>query len=108
MRYYKTTDKNNNIISIGTGDDGIEITEEEYNALMAEIQTNMAEIQAKWDYINKLADGKITANDVPAEWRTEVVTEAEAIIAAREEAANQPEEITAEEALDILLGGETA
>ncbi len=101
MRYYKIIDSTGRLLAIGIGDDGTEITEAEYNALMAEIQ-------AKWDYINKLADGKITANDVPAEWRTEVQTEAEAIIKAREEAANQPEEITAEEALDILLGGENA
>ena len=101
MRYYKIIDPTGKLIAIGIGDDGEEITETGYNALMAEIQ-------AKWDYISRLADGTITANDVPAEWRTEGVTEAEAIIKAREEAANQPEEITAEEALDILLGGETA
>ena len=101
MRYYKILDPTGKLLAIGIGDDGIEITEAEYNALMAEIQ-------AKWDYISKLADGRITASDVPSEWRTEVVTEAEAIIAAREEAANMPEEISAEEALGILLGGETA
>lgn len=101
MRYYKIIDSTGRLLAIGIGDDGEEITEAEYNALMAEIQS-------KWDYISRLADGTITADDVPAEWRTEVVTEAEAIIAAREEAANQPEEISAEEALDILLGGETA
>lgn len=101
MRYYKIIDSTGRLLAIGIGDDGEEITEAEYNALMAEIQ-------AKSDYISKLADGTITANDVPAEWRTEVQTEAEAIIKAREEAANQPEEISAEEALGILLGGETA
>lgn len=101
MRYYKMFDKNGKLVMIGIGDGGEEITEAEYNALMAEMQ-------AKWDYINKLADGKITAADVPAEWRTEVQAGAEAIIKAREEAANQPEEISAEEALDILLGGENA
>ena len=101
MRYYKTIDNTGRLLSIGIGDDGEEITEAEYNALMAEIQ-------AKWDYISRLADGKITADDEPAEWRTEVQTEAEAIIKAREETANMPEEISAEEALDILLGGENA
>lgn len=101
MRYYKIIDSTGRLLAIGIGDDGEEITEAEYNALMAEIQ-------AKWDYISKLADGTITADDVPSEWRAEVQAEAEAIIKAREEAANQPEEITAEEALDILLGGETA
>lgn len=100
-RYFKQLDSTGRLLAIGIGYDGEEITEAEYNALMAEIQ-------AKSDYISRLADGTITANDVPAEWRTEVQAEAEAIIKAREEAANQPEEITAEEALDILLGGETA
>lgn len=101
MRYYKIIDSTGKLLLIGIGDDGEEITEAEYNALMAEIQ-------AKWDYISKLADGTITTDDVPAEWRTEVQTEAEAIIAAREEAANMPEEISADEALSILLGGEEA
>ena len=101
LRYFKQLDPTGKLLAIGIGYDGEEITEAEYNALMTEIQT-------KWDYINKLADGKITANDVPAEWRTEVQTEAEAIIKAREETANMPEEISAEEALDILLGGENA
>ena len=101
MRYYKTIDSTGRLLAIGIGDDGEEITEAEYNALMAEMQ-------AKWDYISKLADGKITATDVPVEWRTEVQEAADAIIKAREEAANQPEEISAEEALDILLGGENA
>lgn len=101
MRYYKIIDSTGRLLAIGIGDDGEEITEAEYNALMAVIH-------AQWDYISRLADGKITANDVPAEWRTEVVTEVEAIIKAREEAANMPEEITAEEALGILLGGEMA
>lgn len=101
MRYYKILDSTGKLLAIGIGDDGEEITESEYNALMEEIH-------AKWTYINKLADGEITAEDVPEKWREEVQAEAEAIIAAREEAANQPEEISAEEALDILLGGETA
>lgn len=101
MRYYKIIDSTGRLLAIGIGDDGEEITEAEYNALMAEIQ-------AKWDYISKLSDGRITATDVPAEWRAEVQAEAEAIIKAREEAANLPEEISAEEALNILLGGENA
>ena len=95
MRYYKIIDSTGRLLAIGIGDDGTEITEAEYNALMAEIQ-------AKWDYISRLADGTITANDIPAEWRTEVQTEAEAIIKAREEAANQPEELSSEEKIEQL------
>jgi hypothetical protein len=101
MRYYKIIDENGKLVAIGIGYDGEEITEEEYNALMVEIE-------AKADYISKLADGEITAEDVPEEWREEVQAKADAIIKAREEAANQPEEISADEALNILLGGEDA
>lgn len=101
MRYYKIINENGRLLAIGIGDDGEEITEAEYNALTEEIR-------AKWDYLNKLANGEITAEDVPEKWREEVQAEAEAIIKAREEAENMPEEISAEEALDILLGGVTA
>lgn len=100
MRYYKITDSTGKLLAIGTGDDGMEITEVEYHELMAEIH-------AKWDYIEKLADGKVSVSDVPEEWRAEVEAEAMLIIKGREEAANMPEELSAEEALDILLGGET-
>lgn len=99
MRYYKIIEENGKLLAIGIGDDGEEITEAEYNGLMEEIR-------AKWDYLNKLANGEITAEDVPEKWREEVQAEAEAIIKAREEAANMPEEISAEEALNIILGGE--
>ncbi|MBO5968595.1 MAG: hypothetical protein J6S14_08875 [Clostridia bacterium] len=104
MRYYKISDENGKLVAIGIGYDGEEITEEEYNALMTEIQEKTA-------YIFKLADGEITAEDVPEEWREEVQAAAEAIIKAREEAENQepiPQHISADEALNILLGGEDA
>ena len=101
MRYYKIIDDNGILVAFGIGEDGKEITEEEYNALMAEIE-------AKGEYVQKFADGEITAEDVPEEWREEVQAAAEAIIKAREEAANMPEEISANEALNILLGGEYA
>lgn len=37
MRYYKIIDSTGHLLAIGIGDDGEEITEAEYNALMAEI-----------------------------------------------------------------------
>lgn len=37
MRYYKKTDKNGQLLMIGTGLGGVEITAEEYDALSAEI-----------------------------------------------------------------------
>lgn len=39
MRYYKIIDDSNNLIMIGTGLGGIEITEDEYNALSDEIKS---------------------------------------------------------------------
>ena len=95
MRYYKIINENNKLLTIGIGDDGEEITEAEYNALMTEIQT-------KWGYINKLVDGIITADEIPSKWREEIQAEAEAIIKAREEAANQPEELSPEEEIEQL------
>ncbi len=101
MHYYKTLDSDGNLTSIGIGYDGIEITEEEYNAIAESMR-------AYGEYLQQLIDGTIDPSKVPEEWREELVATAEAIIKAREEAANQPEEISAEEALNILLGGETA
>ena len=48
MRYYKTT-ANGYIISIGTGNGGTEITEEEYNAIVYALQ-NKPEPTATTDY----------------------------------------------------------
>ena len=47
---------------------------------------------------------EITISDVPTEWQEEIQRRVEERIAAEGEAAEQ--DISAEEALDILLGGE--
>lgn len=39
MRYYEIIDDSNNLIMIGTGLGGIEISEEEYNTLSDEIKS---------------------------------------------------------------------
>ena len=65
MRYYAQRNENNTIIAIGTGPGGIEITEEEYNALLTDIQT-------KAILVNQLYNGEITLADVPAEWQEEI------------------------------------
>ena len=45
MRYYKKTDKNGQLLMIGTGLGGEEITAEEYEALSAEIaQTDLSSL----------------------------------------------------------------
>ncbi len=76
--YYKGLDKNGRIIMIGTQSfpvtpnaeiGNVEITEEEYNALMTEINSHAENVK---DYVNKVRAGEITLAEVPAEYRSEV------------------------------------
>ena len=73
-----------------------EITEEEYNRLLSEIRT-------KAYLVNLLYNGEITIDSVPAEWREEIQRRVDERIAAEGEAEDQ--DISAEEALEIILGG---
>ena len=98
MRYYKQLDDSGALIAIGTGPGNTEITEAEYNALLSEIREKAV-------YVEKLYTGEITIDDVPEAWREDVQRDVDAIRAAEEEAA---QDISAEEALNIILGGETA
>lgn len=66
MRHYAQYDESGKLIAIGIGFGGVEITEAEYNALLAEIQEKAA-------LVDHLYIGEITAEDVPAEWREEIV-----------------------------------
>ena len=95
MRYYAQYD-NNRLTAIGTGFGGVEIAEEEYNRLLTELRTKAA-------LVNSLYNGEITIDSVPAEWRDEIQRRVEERIAAEGSAEDQ--DIPAEEALDILLGG---
>ena len=97
MRYYKLIE-NDTLIGIGTGYGGTEITEAEYNALLAEIRE-------KADLVNKLYSGEITIDAVPVDWQEEIQRRVDERIAAKGTAEEQ--DIPAEEALDILLGGAT-
>ena len=97
MRYYKQFDDTGKLIAIGTGPGGTEITEAEYNTLLSEIREKAA-------CVDKLYAGEITIDDVPEAWREDVQREVDALKAADEEAAQN---ISAEEALNIILGGET-
>ena len=98
MRYYAQYSDDNKLIAIGTGPGGTEITEAEYNALLAEIREKAA-------LVDKLYSGEITIDDVPADWQEEVQRRVDERIAA--EASAEEQDISAEEALDILLGGAT-
>lgn len=98
MRYKACYDDSGKLLAIGTGAGGVEITEAEYNALLSEIREKAA-------LVNKLYSGEITLDEVPADWQEEIKRRVDERIAAEGTAEGQ--DISAEEALDILLGGAT-
>ena len=98
MRYYAQYNESNTLIAIGTGYGGTEITESEYNALLSEIRE-------KTSLVNQLYNGEITIDDVPEGWQEEIQRRVDERIAA--EGIAEEQDISAEEALDILLGGAT-
>lgn len=98
MRYYAQYNESNTLIAIGTGYGGTEITESEYNTLISEIREKAV-------LVDKLYSGEITIADVPEAWREEIQRRVDERIQADGEAEEQP--ISAEEALDIILGGAT-
>lgn len=64
MRYYAEYD-GDTIIAVGTGFGGTEITEDDYKAVLAEIEEKRL-------LADRLYAGEITIEDVPEKWRTEV------------------------------------
>ena len=98
MRFFAQYNDSGKLLAIGTGYGGVEITEAEYNALLAEIREKAA-------LVCKLYSGEITIEDVPEEWQEEIQRRVDERIAAEGSAEDQ--DISAEEALDILLGGAT-
>lgn len=97
-KYYAQYSEDNRLIAIGTGNGGTEITEDEYNTFLAEIREKAA-------LVDKLYSGEITIDDVPTDWQEEIQRRVDERIAA--EGAADDQDISAEEALDIILGGET-
>lgn len=83
-----------NLITNKHYSDGIEITEAEYNTLLSEIREKAA-------LANQLYKGEITIDAVPAEWREEIQQRVDARLAG----IDDDPDLTAEEALDIILGG---
>ena len=97
VKYFAQYNDFGKIVAIGTGHGGIEITETEYNALLAEIREKAA-------LVDKLYNGEITIDDVPAEWKEEIQRRVDERIAMQ--GTLEEQDISAEEALDIILGGE--
>lgn len=97
MRYYAQYNDSGNLIAIGTGPGGVEITETEYTRLLAEIREKSA-------LVDKLYSGEIALSDVPTDWKEEIQRRVDERIAA--DGAAEEQDIPAEEALDIILGGE--
>lgn len=97
MRYYAQYNESNTLIAIGTGYGGVEITESEYNRLLTEIREKAA-------LANQLYSGEISLADIPTDWQEEIQRRVDERIAAEGEAEEQ--EISGEEALDIIFGGE--
>ena len=98
MRYYAQYNDSGKLLAIGTGYGGEEITEAEYNALLSEIRE-------KADLVDKLYGGEITIDEVPADWQEEIQRRVDERVAA--EGSAEEQDIPAEEALNILLGGAT-
>lgn len=88
---------NRNLITGKCYRDGVEITEAEYKAALAEIQE-------KAELVDKFYKGDIELSGIPDEWREEIQQRADE----RRRAEQEEPELSAEEALDIILGGETA
>ena len=98
MRCFAQYNDSGILLAIGTGSGGTEITEAEYNALLSEIREKSA-------MVDKLYSGEITIDAVPVDWQEEIQRRVDERIAA--EGTAEEQDIPAEEALDILLGGAT-
>lgn len=98
MRHYAQYSDSGKLIAIGTGPGGVEITEAEYNRLLTEIREKAA-------LVNQLYMGEITLDDVPTKWQEEIQRRVNERI--EQDGAADQQEISDEEALAIILGGET-
>lgn len=94
MKYYAQY-LGNRLVAIGTGAGGVEITEAEYNALLAEIRDKAA-------LVDKLYSGEITLDEVPADWQEEIRRRVNERITEEGEAAEQP--VSGDEFLSMLEG----
>ena len=96
LRYYAQYDESGALLAIGTGAGSTEITESEYNTLLSEIREKAA-------LVDKLYSGKITIDEVPVDWQEEIQRRVNERIAA--EGTAEEQDLSAEEVLNIILGG---
>lgn len=94
-RYFAQYNDSGDLLAIGTGYGGTEITEAEYNTLLAEIRS-------KARLVKQLYLGEITIEDVPPEWREEIQRRVNERIAMDEAAKDQ--DISGEEFLTMMEG----
>ena len=70
MKYYAQYDESGNLVLIGTGTGTgvgrVEITEAEYNKMLLDIQEKAL-------LVGKLYNKQITIEDVPEQWREEIL-----------------------------------
>ena len=96
MRCFAQYNDSGILLAIGTGPGGVEITEAEYNDFLSEIREKAA-------LVDQLYNGEITIANVPEDWQEEIRRRVEERIAGEE--ASDQQDISAEEALGIILGG---
>lgn len=97
MRYYAQYNDSGKLLAIGTGPGGVEITEDEYNALLTEIRT-------KADLVNQVYNCEISIDDVREDWQEEIQRRVDERIA--QQGTMEEQDIPDSEALAIILGGE--
>lgn len=85
-----------NLISGKCYRDGVEITALEYDDALANAKEKTA-------WVNGICNGTATIDDAPEDWRAEISQR----VADRQAQADDDPELIAEEALDIILGGNT-
>lgn len=95
MKYYALYNELGKLLAIGTGYGGTEISESEYNELLAMIREKVA-------LVNQLYNEEITIGEVPMEWQEEIQRRVNDRIAAEKEAAEK--DISGEEFVDMLEG----
>ena len=93
MRHYVLYDGEGRMICIGRGDGGVEITQDEYEALSMQLEE-------KNELVLRLYRGEIAPDDVPDGYRDEVVADAARM--EEEEGAYLGDEV--DQAIAILTG----